>query len=390
MIGVSKLICDSEHFGDQLRYSESARHSKKGVSRDRGPVVAWTVTKRCNLNCIHCYMDADAQKTEEMSTDQAKAMLDELAAIKVPALLLSGGEPLMRPDIFEIIDYAREVGLRVTLSTNGTLIDGETADRLKEAQVSYVGISLDGIGEVNDRFRGQKGAYRKALQGIRNCKKVGQRMGLRFTLSRHNYDYLDSIFDLVEEEDIPRVCFYHLVYAGRGEELREDGVFGDRARSAVETIVKRADDFCSRGMDKEVLTVANHADVVYIYLWLKERAPERAQKVRRYLANNGGNRSGMAIANVDWKGNVHPDQFTMNKPLGNVVEEGFRSIWWENSPPLLKKLRDRKEFLQGRCARCRWLDLCNGNLRARAEAVTGGFWASDPGCYLSDEEIDIA
>jgi len=316
-------------------------------------------------------------------------LIDDLAEFNVPVLLFSGGEPLIRSDFYDLAAHTAGRGIRPTISTNGTLIDRTTAADLKKIGVGYVGISLDGIGEKNDFFRGKKGAFDDALRGIRNCMDIGQRVGLRFTINRHNYSQLNDIFDLIGEEKIPRVCFYHLVYSGRGSAMMDEDLSHGESREALELIMERTADFHRRGIYTEVLTVDNHCDAIYLYLKMKRDDPERAVEALELLQRNGGNRTGIAIGEVDWHGDVHPDQFTRNHTFGNVKERKFGEIWTDLSHPILAGLKNRRNLLHGRCAGCQWLDLCNGNFRARAEAVYGDFWAPDPACYLTDEEIGI-
>jgi putative heme d1 biosynthesis radical SAM protein NirJ1 len=339
---------------------------------------------------MHCYSSSGAQKySGELTTPEAKRFIDDLAEFNVPVLLFSGGEPLLRPDLTELLAYAGSKGIRPTVSTNGTLLDRDLTTTLNNIGTGYIGISLDGIGENNDRFRGRQGAFAAALKGIRNCITAGQRVGLRFTINRHNYRDLNAIFDLIEAENIPRACFYHLVYSGRGSKMIEEDITHDEARAAMDLIMERTVDFHRRGLQKEILTVDNHADGVYIYLKIKDTEPERAAGILELLKANGGNRTGIAIGAVDWYGNVHPDQFTQNHTFGNVQQRKFGDIWTDPSLPVLNGLKDRKTLLKGRCAACRWLDICNGNFRARAEAVSGDFWESDPACYLTDQEIGL-
>ena len=390
MISVTKLLCDTEYFGDSLRYSQGSMGQVHGASVGHGPVVVWNSTRTCNLNCIHCYSNSESKKYDgELDTREALRFIDHLAEFKAPVILFSGGEPLLRKDLMTLAAYAKSKGIRPTISTNGTLLNRELAASLKKLGVGYIGVSLDGIAENNDRFRGRKGAYTAALAGIRSCKEVDQRVGLRFTINRHNYSELNAIFDLIEKEDIPRVCFYHLVYSGRGSKMVDEDISREEARQALDLIMERTLDFHRRGVTKEILTVDNHADGVYIYLKLKDKDPAKAQQVLELLRLNGGNRTGIAIGAVDWRGNVHPDQFTQNHTFGNVRERKFGDIWTDTSHPVLAGLKNRKPLLKGRCAACRWLDVCNGNFRARAEAVTGDFWESDPACYLTDEEIGL-
>ena len=356
-----------------------------------GPVVVWNSTRTCNLKCRHCYMSSDAKKYQnELTTAEAKQFIDDLADFNVPVLLFSGGEPLIRPDFFELADYAAKKGVRPTLSTNGTLITPEVARKIKDIGVGYVGISLDGLREVNDKFRGKAGAFEAAMNGIKNCVAVDQRVGLRFTINHHNIQELENIFDFIEEENINRVCFYHLVYSGRGNQMMDEDVTAEESRRAMDIIIRRTRDFEERGLKKEFLTVDNHCDGVYMYLKaLQEGKDELAQQIKKYIAMNGGNRSGMAFAEVDPLGYVHPDQFTQHHTFGNVRERKFGDIWQDTTNPIMAGLKDRKPLLKGRCSKCKFLDNCNGNFRTRAEARTGDFWESDPSCYLTDEEIGI-
>jgi putative heme d1 biosynthesis radical SAM protein NirJ1 len=387
MISLTRLLTNQEYFGDHLRYQPTSYRQTHGASLGYGPVVVWNITRSCNLGCIHCYANAVCGKNKnELTFAESKKFIDDLADFKVPVLLFSGGEPLIREDIFELIQYAASRGIRSTISTNGTLITQEIAVIIKASGVSYVGISLDGVGIKNDTFRGVSGAFGKALAGIRNCLAIGQRVGLRFTISKHTYESLNEIFDLIEQEKIPRVCFYHLVYSGRGIELKDADVTLEESRNALDLIIAKTFELERKGIKTEILTVDNHADGVYLYLWALKHMPDRADSILTLLRNNGGNRSGVAFGNVDWEGNVHPDQFTRDIILGNIRDRKFSEIWTDPSQPVLAGLRERKKLLEGRCSQCRWLELCNGNFRARA-TVLGSFWASDPACYLTDEEI---
>ena len=391
MISVTKLLFATEYFGDSLRYTDNAHKARNGVREGMGPVVVWNSTRTCNLKCRHCYMSSDAKKYQnELTTAEAKQFIDDLADFNVPVLLFSGGEPLIRPDFFELADYAAKKGVRPTLSTNGTLITPEVARKIKDIGVGYVGISLDGLREVNDKFRGKAGAFEAAMNGIKNCVAVDQRVGLRFTINHHNIQELENIFDFIEEENINRVCFYHLVYSGRGNQMMDEDVTAEESRRAMDIIIRRTRDFEERGLKKEILTVDNHCDGVYMYLKaLQEGKDELAQQIKKYISMNGGNRSGMAFAEVDPLGYVHPDQFTQHHTFGNVRERKFGDIWQDTTNPIMAGLKDRKPLLKGRCSKCKFLDNSNGNFRTRAEARTGDFWESDPSCYLTDEEIGI-
>ncbi len=381
MISITRLLCDSVGPGDHLRYEN------KDIVR---PVVVWNFTRQCNLRCIHCYASANNQRSaDEMNTADGKSFIRDLADFAVPVILFSGGEPVLRQDLFELASIAREHGIRVALSTNGTLINKEVARKIEKIGFAEVGISIDGIKANNDRFRGKEGAFDLALQGIRNCIALGLRVSLRLTMTRFNYQEIPAIFQLIEDEGIERACFYHLAYSGRGDGLKEKDIGHSQTRAVIDTISDHTLDMYQRGLHKEILTVGNHTDAVYLYLKLRDCDPQRAHKALELLRRNGGNNSGIKISAVDDRGNVHPDQFWWHYSLGNVRQQKFADIWTNTSDPLLKGLKNRKDLLKGRCARCQYLELCNGNLRVRAEAVFGDVWAEDPACYLTDKEIGI-
>jgi 12,18-didecarboxysiroheme deacetylase len=391
MIGVSKLYCGTVEPSDALRYGRRTRELPSHLlqfSSDKKPVVVWNTTRACNLRCVHCYASAVNRSHEkELTTEQGYTLIEDMAAYGVPVILFSGGEPLLRTDLMELARFASDRDMRAVLSTNGTLIDDQTAIQLRDSGIAYVGISLDGLEKVNDRFRGVKGSFEAALNGIENCKMAGLKVGLRFTMNRVNADQVPGIIDLVEEMDIERVCFYHLVYSGRGSALRDQDLSHDDTRRLVDYIIDRTKDMHDRGLKKEVLTVDNHADGAYLYLrMLKEENP-RASDVLELLKMNGGNSSGEGLACVSWDGMVYADQFWREHSFGNVLSRPFSEIWSNHTSPLLLQLREKKKHVTGRCARCQWLDICGGNFRARAEAVTGDIWGEDPACYLTDDEI---
>jgi MoaA/NifB/PqqE/SkfB family radical SAM enzyme len=264
MIGISKLYCGAVEPGDVLRYSRASNRLPSHLlqfSADKKPVVVWNMTRRCNLRCIHCYSSsADRLYPDELTTAEARAMIDDLAAFGSPVLLFSGGEPLMRPDLPDLLRHAVGRGMRAVISTNGTLITPEHAGVFRDIGLSYVGVSLDGMEPTHDRFRGRTGAFQAALSGLRNCQEAGIKVGLRFTVNRHNVADVPAIFDLLEQEDIPRCCVYHLVYSGRGSKLIDEDLGHEETRRLLDLIMDRTRDLFERGMEKEILTVDNHAD----------------------------------------------------------------------------------------------------------------------------------
>jgi len=391
VIGISKLYCAAVEPSDALRYGRQSGRLPAHLlqfSRDKRPVVVWNVTRRCNLKCLHCYAHAaGAPSCNELNTAEGIRLLDDLSGFGVPVVLFSGGEPLARKDLPELITHAVQKGMRAVLSSNGTLISRDRADALKRAGLSYVGISLDGMQAVNDRFRGVAGAFRSAVNGLENCLEAGIKVGLRFTVGKFNVHEIGPIFKLVAERSIPRVCFYHLVYAGRGSRLIDEDLSHAETRQALDLVMDLTRRLHDSGRPTEVLTVDNHADGPYVVLRLQRENPQRAEAALELLRMNGGNNSGRGIGCIGWDGEVHADPFWRHYSFGNVRKRSFADIWCDTSDPLMQRLKQKTKHVTGRCAGCRWLDICAGNFRVRAEAVTGDTWAPDPACYLTESEI---
>jgi pseudo-rSAM protein/SPASM domain protein len=394
MISVSKLLCDLDAEGDGLRYDAADEADAKQIRREkqRRPVVVWNCTKQCNLYCDHCYAAADTDcASGEFSTAEAKRMLDDLADYGAPVVLFSGGEPLVREDLEELIAYADEQGIRPVLSTNGTLITEERARDLRDAGLKYAGISVDGMPERNDEFRGQEGAFDAALRGIQAFLDADLKTGLRYTITKHNADDLEAIVSMLHEEGLDRFCFYHLDYGGRGDEIRDVDLTPEQRREAVETVCDMTREYHARGDEIETLLVGNYADAAYLVEYAdRELGSTRAARIRAYLERNGGDPAGERVADVDPVGNVHLTQFWQGHSLGNVRDRPFAAIWDDESDPLLAALRDRDDRLTGRCSACQYRDICRGGSRLRALRATGDLFAPDPQCYLREDEISPA
>ena len=388
LIGFTKLLCGTATISDVMR----ERHGHGAMpanllqfSSERSPVVVWNITSQCNLKCRHCYIEAtEAAKDNEMTTAEGMAFIDDLAEMKVPVLMFSGGEPLVRPDLFELAAYAVEKGLRIVLSTNGTLIDDFTAQLIKEAGFEYVGVSIDGCEETHDMFRGEKGAFAAAIAGIRAAKAAGNRTGVRFTLNSLNKRDLPAVLDLIEQEKIDRFCMYHLVYAGRGSDMKNLDVTLDDKREVAQLLIDKALDFDRRGVELEILTTDNHADGLYLLDYIAKTNPARVPEVRQLLELHGGCSAGDRMADVDYLGNVHPCQFWSDLTLGNVRERKFSEIWndLEANDGILARLRTKPAQLNAQCGKCSQNRLCGG-CRIRA-SVDGDIWGDDPACFWTD------
>ena len=355
-----------------------------------GPVVIWNLVRRCNLNCKHCYsISADVDFPGELSTAEIYKVMDDLKSFGVLVLILSGGEPLLRPDIFDISRRAKEMGFYVGLSSNGTLITERNIARIADAGYDYVGISLDGIGATHDAFRRHDGAFDASLAGVRLCQASGIKVGVRFTMTRDNAHELPLLLDLVDDEGIEKFYLSHLNYAGRGNRNRGDDAVFAATRHAMDLVFDRCWSHIEQGAAKEFVTGNNDADGVWLLRWVTDRLPEKAAHIRAHLADWGGNSSGVNVANIDNLGNVHPDTFWWHYDLGNVRDRPFSEIWHDTSDPIMAGLKARPRRIGGRCANCAHFDICGGNTRVRALQVTGDAWAEDPGCYLTDAEIGM-
>jgi heme d1 biosynthesis radical SAM protein NirJ len=353
-----------------------------------GPVVIWNLIRRCNLLCKHCYtISADKVFKGELSTGEVMAVMADLKDAHVPALILSGGEPLLRPDIFEISKHAVDLGFHTALSSNGTLMDEETADKIADVGYGYVGVSVDGIGETHNKFRRKENCFEEAMHGLRLCRDRNQKIGLRFTMTEDNAHELPDMLQLIEDEGIDRFYFSHLNYAGRGNHNRKDDAMFRTTRDAMEILLNKTLDWKKRGLRKEVVTGNNDADGIFMLMWVERNFPEAADHIAAKLKQWGGNASGVNVANIDNLGIVHPDTMWWHHNLGNVKERKFADIWSDTSDPLMAGLKQRPRTIGGRCGECKFFDICGGNTRVRAHRMSDDFWAEDPGCYLNDDEI---
>ncbi|MDP6607127.1 MAG: radical SAM protein [Dehalococcoidia bacterium] len=391
MLSISRLLAGSVTEADALRYKRQSKAMPSHLlhySEDKKPVVVWTSTRRCNLHCAHCYTDSfDRRYPDELTTDEALAMVDDLAEFGSPVLLISGGEPLTRPDLEVVAAHAISNGMRAVISSNGTLMTPERAEGLAKIGISYVGLSIDGQPDTHDKFRGMRGAFDATMSAVDACREAGIKTGLRFTLTRSNRDDLGWLFDLMVEREVPRLCVYHLAPTGRGAKIGGFTPSSEETRESIDLIFDRTEELTAAGFEPEVLTADNHADAAYLWMRVARTQPERAAEVWKLLQWNGGNQSGQAIACIDSDGKVYPDQFWRWQDLGNIRDRPFSEIWSGDPPDLLRELRQRPDNLPELCKGCGFLTVCNGNFRSRAEATTGDVWGDDPMCYLTPEEV---
>jgi radical SAM protein with 4Fe4S-binding SPASM domain len=388
MIDLTRLINGLDNRPEAIRYE--AHHTADALV----PLVVWNTTPACNLSCKHCYFGAcDERDSEELTTAEAKAFIDSLAEMNVPVLVFSGGEPFFRDDLVELTRYASDQGIRPIASSNGTFLTEARARAVADAGMEYVGVSLDGIGATNDEFRGLDGAFDRALSGLRNARDAGLGTGIRCTMTRETVDDVPEVVDLMVEEDIDRVNIFHLIYSGRGGDITDADLPLDETRAVIDRLYERTKELVEDHPEKQLLTAGNYADAVYLYQRIEDDMPERADRARELLFASGPKRvvkngdAGPKVVNVDHRGDVHPSMFLSQYTMGNIRDQPLDTILRESER--WQKLAEPSNHLKGRCGRCPWNEVCGGNSRARAAAVHDDLWASDPRCYLTDEELGL-
>lgn len=360
----------------------------KPTRKPAAPVVIWNLIRRCNLTCKHCYTtSADINFPGELITSEIYTVMDDLKSFKVPVLILSGGEPLLHPDIFAISRRAKKMGFYVALSSNGTLINGENIAEIADIGYQYIGVSLDGIGKTHDEFRQKQGSFDASMRGIEHCLAQGIKVGIRYTMTQNNAGDFPAMLQLMDDYHIDKFYLSHLNYGGRGNRNRgEDAVFHS-TRQMMDLLFETSYEWQKQGKEREFVTGNNDADGVYFLHWVRKNFPEQAAHIQAKLEQWGGNASGVNVANIDNLGNVHPDTFWWHYGLGNVRKRPFSEIWQDVSDPLMAGLKQNPRPLKGRCGTCAYQKICNGNTRVRAQQIFNNAWAEDPGCYLTDAEI---
>ena len=381
------LLADRPEFTSAR--TTAAQATRYAGGKPRPPVVVWNVCNHCNMSCPHCYASAGARPSlRDLSTQEAKTLIDQFVALKIPALIFSGGEPLMRSDVCDLIAYASGKGLSCSLSTNGVLIDAKMANALAEMAVAYVGVSIDGPAHFNDGYRGLENAHERALVGLRNAQAAGMKTGVRMTVTRRNAEYLPDIYDLCLREGFDRFYLSHLVYAGRGKKIMSDDLTREAARESLRAMIEREFGRVARNAAPgklRVVTGGNDSDGPFLLLWLAQYAsPELLAAARNLLELRGGNSAGEGMINIDHRGQVYPDQFWNGESLGDVRLESLASIL-EN--PRIEELRTRETRLTGRCGECRFVSMCRGSHRERSVAAHGSLWHEDPACLLLADEL---
>ena len=351
------------------------------------PVVFWNLTDRCNLSCAHCYNRSGpgSQTAGELSTAEALCLIDDLAEMGIPLILFTGGEPLMREDIWELAQHAGKKGIKMALSTNGTLITTGVARRIRESGIEYAGISLDGAQALtHDRFRNSPGAFKRTVAAFTSCHEAGLRCGVRVTLTKENCGELEALIDLATSLGASRFCLYWLVPTGRGiDSYSRLQLETEEVTEALTILFRKAKESDPESM--EFLTVDAPQDCIHLLASMEQDGSPDIAEARELLQSlNGGCSAGTRVANIDSHGNVYPCQFARsgNFLAGNIRDQPFSSIWGDTANPVLVRFREKHSPFGGRCAGCTYRDLCGGGCRVRAYAVNGDFLAEDPFCFV--------
>ncbi|MFP3284880.1 MAG: radical SAM protein [Nitrososphaeria archaeon] len=347
------------------------------------PVVSWNLTYACNLRCVHCYIRAGARGEGELGREEARGVLRQMAEVGVPLVLFSGGEPLMRPDALDLMEEAADMGMRVALSTNGTLITEEVASRLSRIGVSYVGISLDSPRPAwHDLFRGVEGAFAAAMRGLRNAVGRGLDVGLRMTVTARNAADAAGLLDLAESAGARRVTFYHLSAAGRALELGRDWYMGAAQYSSfVDLLVEEAR---RRAGAIEIETTMAPFDGIAVADRVSRSGAE-FRDMMELVRSQGG--CGRKIVSIYPDGTLRPCQFVDFMELGSLRRSRLRDLL-DPSRREVDYFANTERYLSGpRCSTCPFRSVCKGGDRVRAYYMGGGLGADDPQCPLDARGI---
>ncbi|BFH73146.1 radical SAM protein [Sulfurisphaera javensis] len=377
MIPISVMVTNSGTVSFQIKGEYNPKNPSR-FSQVFRPVITWNLTYKCNLRCLHCYINASPNGEEGLSTEEALKLVDQMTEIKIPLLIMSGGEPLMRKDFFEIAEYASKKGIKLALSTNGTLISEKVAEKLKEIGFMYIGISLDSpYPEFHDKFRGVKGAFEMAIKGIRNAINAGLNVGLRFTITSKNIDYVDDYMKLALELGVKRITFYHISASGRGKDLKDWMYTPQQYENFMNKLIEYAKQLKGK---LEIETTLAPFDGIYIAKKLAKDEKELADYLH-FVKNSGG--CGRKMISIYPNGDVYPCQFIDFYKLGNVREKPLKEII-TNIPDLFV---NTEKYLQGECKSCIYNEYCKGGDRARAYYWNENIYGDDPLCPLKNLHI---
>jgi heme b synthase len=346
-------------------------------------MVAWELTRSCNLSCAHCRSSSvkDIYK-DELSTDECLRLIDEIAEIGKPVIILSGGEPLLRPDIFQIASYAAGKGLRVAMGTNGTLITADVASRLKAVPVSRVAVSIDfPLPELQDKFRGEAGAFQAALSGITMLRKTGIEIQINSTITRLNMNYLDELLGLAIKSGAVAFHPFMLVPTGRGKGLESVAMSPEEYEQTLNWVYDKQKEMGDRIFFKP--TDAPHYQRIVRQRTIENRL--HGTTLPGKTARNAGGRpmdsmtrgclAGISFCFISHRGRVQGCGY-LDIEAGNIRDNSFKQIWQQSA--VFNKLRDLSN-IKGKCGACEYKNICGG-CRARAYEATGDYLEAEPYC----------
>lgn len=336
--------------------------------------IAWEVTSKCNLHCVHCRSSSDMSSHEgDFTTEEAYRLLDDIASFSKPVIVITGGEPLLRPDVFEIASYGTKLGLRMCMATNGTFVNDEVCAKMKASGIQMVSMSLDGASAaVHDNFRDQEGAFDATLKGIEYLKKNGIPFLINSSFTKRNQDEIPKLYELAKKLGATAWYMFMVVPTGRGEDILDELI-------SKEDYEKLLNWHFDMEMEEKDMLVRPTCAPHYYRIALQRKKQDKVDYERRTLKFSTGGAKGciaaQVIAMIDSYGNVRPCSY-FPETAGNVKKQSFKEIW-ENSE-LFNNLRNFKAY-KGRCGACEYLNVCGG-CRARADAVHHDYLEEEPFC----------
>jgi len=351
-------------------------------------LIVWNFTRQCNLRCKHCYENAGPKPApDELTTEEAKQAIDEFADAGVVALSFSGGEPLLRKDFFEVAEYADEREFYVSVASNGTLITEEVAQKMKEKGIQYVEISLDGFEKTHDEFRGMPGAWKRAVEGIKNCVNVGLDTGVATTATHYNFEEIPKLAEFIEKDlYAKRFMVFNFIPVNRGKEIVNQDLTPKEREELLDFLYAKLIDE-SRKLDtfstapQYAVTSLKFAFGPVVATHFTNRAATemlkgRAKSLTEFI---GGCGAGRLYCGIEPNGDIEPCVFIPIK-VGNIREKSLVDIW--RNSPILKQIRSRDAF-KG-CGECEYKYICGG-CRARAYAYFNDLQGPDPGCSTNEK-----
>ena len=317
-------------------------------------------------------------ESDELTTQEALEFIDHMASIKVPMISVYGGEPLTRDDFFTLAGHAHDKGLRIILSSNAALITEKTAREIAESGISYVGIDMDGFSQIGGAMDVIAG-LEKAKPAMEYLRDAGVGCGVRITIGSFNLSQMPSIIEAIENTGLKRFAVCQHIEGRDWKDVKEE------RREIIDFLI----DYAMKNPEMEVVTEQLYGDGVYLLQRVAEREPELAAEMEKLLARQGGCPAGDRIVNVDYRGNVHLCPYWQGRTIGNIREQKLSDICFDEKDEILAMMKDKTQYLKGKCGRCRRNHLCRG-CGARAEEMCGDPFGADPACYLTEEEVTTA